>query len=114
MLEHEKLDSLLNGIDWDQPLDPLDLKLPTDPGVITFLSSSPPISPVALTDQPPNPLVDKFFQSLTDKPIQFKDRPTSSRQEYRVNFLLPSLFGSNAHSTKIQSEESQSNPSSPK
>ena len=68
--------------------------------------------PVALPDQPPNPLVDKFLQSLTDNPIQFKDRPTTSRQESRINILLPSLAGSTIH--KNQSEESQSNPSPPK
>ena len=113
MLEHDELDSLLNGIDWDQPLSPLDLDLPTDPDIITLLSSSSPISPVALPNQPPNPLVDKFLQSLTNGPIQFIDHPVTPQQESRVNILLPSLCGSKAQSTKAQSEESQSNPSSP-
>ena len=109
MLEHDELDSLLNGIDWDQPLTPLDLNLSTEPDIITLLSSSFPISTVALPDQPPNPLVDKFLQSLTDNPIQFKDRRTTSRQESQIIILLPSLAGSTVH--KIPSEESQSNPS---
>ena len=111
-MEHNELDSLLNGIDWDQRLSPLDLNLPTEPDIITFLSSSTPISPVALPDQPPHPLGDKFLQSLTDNPIQFKDRPTTSRQESRIIILLPSLAGST--NQKNQSEESQSNPSPPK
>ena len=115
MLEHDEIDALLNGIDWDQPLSPLELNLPTDPDIITLLSSSSsPISPVVLLDQPPNPLVDKNFQSSTNTPIQFTDHPTTSRQESRVNILLPSLLGSKAHSNKTQSEESQSNPSSPR
>ena len=114
LLEHDELDLLLNGIDWDQPLSPLDLDLPTDPDIITLLSSSSPISPVALPNQPSNPLVDKFLQSLTNAPIQFTDHPTTSRQESRVKFLLPSLCGSKAQSTKTQSEESQSNPSPPR
>ena len=112
MLEHDELDSLLNGIDWDQPLSPLDLDSPTDPDIITLLSSS--ISPVALPNQPPNPLVDKFLQSLTNTPIQFTDHPAPLRQESRINILLPSLCGSKAQSTKTQSEESQSNPPSPR
>ena len=111
MLEHDELDALLNGIDWDQPLSPLDLSLPTDPDIITLLSSSSsPISPVVLPHQPPKPLVDKFLQSLTDTPIRFTDHPATSRQESRVNILLPSLFGSKALPNKTQSEESQSNP----
>ena len=114
MLEHDELDSLLNGIDWDQPLSPLDLNLPTDPDIITLLSSSSPICPVALPSQPPNPLVDKFLQSLINTPIQFTDHPATPRQESRVNILLPSLCGSKAQSNKTQSEESQSNPSSPR
>ena len=114
MLEHDELDSLLNGIDWVQPLSPLDLNLPTDPDVITLLSSSSPISPDALPNQPPNPLVDKFLQSLTNALIQFIDHPATPRQESRVNILLPSLCGSKAQSAKTQSEESQSNPSSPR
>ena len=113
MLEHDELDSLLNGIDWDQPLSPLDLDLPTDPDFITLLSSSSPISPVDWPNQPPNPLVDKLLQSLTNTPIQFTDHPTTSRQKSRVNILLPSLCGSKAQSTKTQSEESQPNPPSP-
>ena len=112
MLEHDELDALLNGNDWDQPLSPRDLNLPTDPDIITLLSSSSPISPVALPNQPPNPLVDKFLQSLTNTPIQFTDHPPTSRQESRVKTLLPSLCSSKAQSTKTQSEESQSNPSS--
>ena len=89
LLEHEELDALLNGIHWDQPLSPLDLSLPTDPDIITFLSSSSssPISPVVLTDQPSNPLVDKFLQSLTNTPIQFTDHPATSRQESRVKIF---------------------------
>ena len=114
MLEHDELDELLNGIDWAQTLSPLDLDLPTNPDVITLLSSSSPISPVAAPNQSPNPLVDKFFQSLTNTPIQFIDHPTTLRQESRVNILLPSLCGSKAQSTKTQSEESQSNPSPPR
>ena len=114
MLEHDELDSLLNGIDWDRPLSPLDLDLPTEPDVITLLSSSSPVSPVPLPHQPPNPLIDKFLQSLTNVPIQFIDHPATPRQESRVNNLLPSLCGSKAQSAKTQSEESQSNPSSPK
>ena len=114
MLEHDELDSLLNGIDWDQPLSPLDLNLPPDPDIITLLSSSSPISPVPLPNQPPNPLVDKFLHSLTNIPIQFTDSPATSRQESRCNILLPSLCGSKAQSTKTQSEESQSNPSLPR
>ena len=108
MLEHDKLDSLLNGIDWDQPLSPLDLDLPTDPDIITLLSSSSPISPVALPNQPPNPLVDTFLQSLTNAPIQFTDYPATPQQESRVNILLPSLCESKVQSTKAQSGESQS------
>ena len=114
MLEHDELDSLLNAIDWDQPLSPLDLDLPTDPDIITLLSSSSPVSPVPLPNQPPNPLVDKFLQSLTNAPIQFIDHPAIPRQESRVNILLPSLCGSKAQSAKTQSEESQSNLSSPR
>ena len=108
-MEHDELDSLLNGIDWDQPLSPLDINLSTEPDNITLLSSSSPISPVALPDQPRNPLVGNFLQSLTDNPTQFKDRPTTSRQETRVNILLPSLAGSTVQ--KNPSEESQSNHS---
>ena len=114
MLEHDELDSLLNGIDWDQPLSPLDLDLPTDPDIITLLSSSSPISPVAVPNQPPNPLVDKFLQSLTNAPIQFTDYPATPQQESRVNILLPSLCVSKAQSAKTQPEESQSNPSPPR
>ena len=111
--EHDELDELLNGIDWDQPLSPLDLNLPTDPDIITLLSSSSsPISPVALSGQPPNPLVDKFFQSLTNTPIQFTDHQATPRQESRVNILLHSLSSPKAYSNKTQSEESQPNPSS--
>ena len=82
-----------------------------DPDIITLLSSSSPISPVAVPNQPPNPLVNKFLQSLTNTPIQFTDHPTTLRQESRVNILLTSLCGSKAQSTKTQSEDSQSNPS---
>ena len=114
MLEHDELDSLLNGIDWDQPLSPLDLDLPTDPDVITLLSSSSPISPVALPNQPPNPLIDKFLQSLTNAPMQFTDYPATPQQESRVNILLPSLCGSKTQSAKTQPEESQTNPSPPR
>ena len=113
MLEHDELDSLLNRIDWDRPLSPLDLDLPTDPDIITLLSSSSRVSPVALPNQPPNPLVDKFLQSLTNAPIQFTDYPATPQQESRVNILLPSLCESKAQSAKTQSEGSQSNPSSP-
>ena len=105
---------MLNGVDRDQPLSPLDLNLPTDADIITLLSSSSsPISPVVFSDQPPNPLVDKFLQSLTNTPIQFTDHPETSRQESRVSVLLLSLFASKAHSNKTQSEVSQCNPSSP-
>ena len=114
MLEHDELDALLNGIDWDQPLSPLVLNLPTDLDILTLLSSSSPISPVALPNQQPNPLVDKFLQSLTKAPIQFTDHPATSQQESRVNISLPSLCGSKAQSTITQSEESQSDPSSPR
>ena len=114
MLEHDELDSLLNGIDWDQLLSPLDLNLPTDPDIITLLSSSSPISPVALPHQPSNPLVDKILQSLTNTPIQSTDHTANSRQGSRVNILLLSLFGSKAYSNKNQSEEPQSNPFSPR
>ena len=114
LLEHDELDSLLNGIDWDQPLSPFDLSRPTDPDIITLLSSSLPISPVTLPNQPPNPLVDKFLQPLTNTPIQFTDHPAPSRQDIRINISLPSLCGSKAQSIKTQSEKSQSNPSSPR
>ena len=114
MLEHDELDSLLNGIDWDQPLSPLDIILPSDPDIITLLSFSSPITPVALPNQQPNLLVDKFLQSLTNAPIQIIDQPATPRQESRANILLPSLCGSEAQSAKTQSEESQSNPSSPR
>ena len=114
MLEHDELDSLLNGIDWDQPLSPLDFNLPPDPDIITLLSSSSPVSPVPLPNQPPNPLIDKFLQSLTNAPIQFIDQPATPRQESRVIILLPSLCGSKAQSAITQSEESQPNPSPPR
>ena len=114
MLEHDELDSLLNGIDWDRPLSPLDLDLPTDPDISTLLSSSSPVFPVPLPNQPPNPLIDKFVQSLTNAPFQLIDHPATPRQESRVNILLPSLCGSKAQSAKTQSEGSQSNPSSPR
>ena len=113
LLEDDELDALLNGIEWDQPLSPLDFYLPTDPDSITLLSSSSPISPVGLPNQPPNPLVDKFLQSLTNTPIQYTNHPTPSRQESRANILLPSLCSSKAYSNKTQSEESLCNPSSP-
>ena len=115
MLEHNELDALLNGIDWDQPLSPpLDLNLPTDPDIFTLLSSSSPISPVGLPIQPPNPLIDKFLQSLRNTPIHFTDHPTTSRQESLLNILLPSLCSSKVYSNKTQLKESQSNPSSPR
>ena len=77
-----------------------------DPDIITLLSSSSsPISPVVLQDHPPNPLVHKFLRSLASRTIQFTDHRKTSRQEARVNILLPSLFGSKAHSNKTQSEE---------
>ena len=66
-MEHDELDALLNRIDWDQPLSPLDLYWPTDTDNSTFLSpSSSPVSPVVSPNQPPNPLVNKFLQSLTN------------------------------------------------
>ena len=65
-----------------------------------------------LSDQPPNPLVDKFHQSLTNTPIQFTDHPATPRQESPVNNFLPSMSSPEAYSNKTQSEESQSNPSS--
>ena len=107
-MEHDELDAVLNGIEWDQPLFPLDLSLPTDPDIITLLSFSSPISPVGLPNQPLNPLFDKFLQSLTNTPILFTDHPTTSRQEPRVTILLCSLCNSKAYSNKTQSEESQS------
>ena len=85
MLEHDELDARLNGIDRGQPLSPLDLFLPTDPDIITLISSSSPISPVALPNQQPNQLVDKILQSLTNAPIHFTDHSATSRQESRVN-----------------------------
>ena len=90
----------MNGFDCDQTLSPLDLNLPPDPDIITLLSSSSPISPVPLPNQPLNPLVNKFLQSSTNTPIQFTDSPATSRQESRVNIFLPSLCGSKAQSTK--------------
>ena len=113
MLEHDELDSLLNGIDWERPLSPPNLDLPADPDVNTLLSSSSPISPVTVPNQPPNPIIDKFLQSLTNAPIQFTDYPATPQQESRVNILLPSLGGSKAQPTTTQPEESQSNPSPP-
>ena len=115
LLEHDELNPLLNWIDWDQPLSPLDINLPTDPDIITLLSSSSsPTSPVVLTDQSPNPSVDKILQSWTNTPIQFTDHRTNSRQQSRVNIFLPQLFDSKARSNKTQSEESESNPPSPR
>ena len=114
MLEHDELDSLLNGIDWDRPLSPLDLDLPNRTRyhypsffLLSCLSSS-------LAESATNPLIDKFLQSLTNAPIQFIDQPATPRQESRVNILLPSLGGSKAQSAKTQSEGSRSNPSSPR
>ena len=69
---------------------------------------------MALSEQPPNPLFDKFLQSLRNTPIQYTAHPTTSRQESLVNILLPSLFGSKTHSNKTKSEKSQSNHLSPK
>ena len=115
LLENDKLDSLLNRIDWDRPLSPPDLNLPTDPDIITLLSSSsPPISPVVSPNQPPNLLVDKLLQSLTANPIQSTNNLTAPQHKSRAHILLPSLFASKAHSNKTQSEESQSIPSSPR
>ena len=88
--------------------------MPANPDNITLLSSSSPICPVAPPNQQPNPVIDHFLQSLTNTPIQFTDHPTTSRQESRVNILLPSLCGSKAQSAKTQSEESQSNPPPPR
>ena len=114
-MEHDELDALLNGIDWDQPLPPLDLYLPMDPDIITLPSSSSSlISPVVLPDQPSNPLLHNFLQSLTKTPIQFTDHPTTSQQESLVKILLPSLFASKAHFKKTQPEQSQSDPFSPR
>ena len=95
-------------------MSPPDLDLPTDPDIITLLSSSSPVSPVPLPNQPSKPLIDKFLQSLTNAPIQFIDHPATPRQEPRVNIFLPSLGGSKAQSAETQSEGSQSNPSSPR
>ena len=106
--------TLVNGIHWDQPLSPLDLNLPTDPDIITLLSSSSPLAPVGLPNQPNKPLVNKFLQSLTNTPIHFTDHPTTSHQESRVSILLPSLRSFKAYSNKTQSEESHSNSSLPK
>ena len=89
--------------------------LTTDPDIITLLSSSYcPISPVVLPDQSPNPLVDKFFHSLTANPIQLTTNPTVPQHKSRTNILLPALFDSQAHSDNIQSEESQSPSPSPR
>ena len=88
MLEHDELDSLLNGNDWDRPLSPLDLDLPTDPDIITLLSSSSPVSRVPLPNPPPNPLIDKFLQSLTNAPIQFIDHPATPRQKSRQESIF--------------------------
>ena len=88
--------------------------MPTDPDIFTLLSSSSSISPVGLPNHPPNPLVNKSLQSLTNTPIQFPHHPPTSRQESRVNILLPSLCSCKAYSKKTFSEESQSNPSSPR
>ena len=70
-------DALLNGINWEQPLSHLDLNSPTDPDIITLLSSSSLISPVVLPNQPPNALVAKFLQSLmnTRSNLQITLRP---------------------------------------
>ena len=67
-----------------------------------------------MPNQQPNLLVDKFLQSLTNTSIHFTHHPATSRQEFRVNILLPSLSSSKAYSNKTQSEESQSNPFSPR
>ena len=113
LLEHDEFDLPLNGIDWDQTLSPLDLNLPTDADIITLLSfSSTLTSPVVLPDQPPNPLVDQFFKTLTDHPIQFTENPTVPQHECRANISLPSLLDSKAHANNIQLEETQSAPSS--
>ena len=88
LLEDDELDALLNGIDWDQPLSPLGLNLPTEPDIITLLSSSSPISPVALPNQQRNPLVDRFIQCLTKTPIHFTDHPATSWQMSRVNIFF--------------------------
>ena len=79
---------LLNGFDWDQPLSPFELNSPTDPNSITLLFSFPsPLFPVVLPDQPLNPLVDKFFQSLTGNPFGLTDNPTVPQHESLVNFF---------------------------
>ena len=96
-MEHDELEALLNEIDWDQPLSPLDLNLPTDPGIITLLCPSSPISPVVLPNQPPNPLVYKFVQSLTNTSIQFTDhlRPHGKSLEstfYCLQCVVPKLI----------------------
>ena len=89
--------------------------MPTDPDIITLLSSSStPITPVVLSDPPASPLDDKFLQSLTDNWIQFTDNPLVPQHESRANILLPSLSDSKAHPNNIQSEESQSTTSSPR
>ena len=97
--QHNELDALLNGIDWDQPLSPLDLNLPTDPDLITLLSSSSPIFPVVLLDQPPNPLVDKFLQSfaqqipLSNSQINRQRHGESLESTfYRFHCLAPKLI----------------------
>ena len=115
LVEHAELDSLLNGSGWDRNLSPLDSNLPTDPDIITlFSSSSSPLSPIVLPDQPSNSLVEEFFQSLKDNPIRFPDNPTVPLQESRGNVLLPSLFGSPTHSHKTPSVEPQYTPPSPR
>ena len=46
--------------------------------------------------------------------IQLTDNPTVPQHESRSRILLPSLFGSKAHSNNARSEESQTAPSSPR
>ena len=67
-----------------------------------------------MPNQPSNPLVDRLLQSSTITTIQLTGHPSTSQKESPVIILLPSLCSSKAQSTKTQSEESQSNPSSPR
>ena len=72
MLQHDELDSLLNGIHWEQPLSPFDLNLPTDPDIIT-LSSSSPVSPVVQYLHAVQQQVAQFFVDLnTEKRERLK------------------------------------------
>ena len=81
---------------------------------MTFLCSlSSPLSAAVLSDQPPNSLVNNFFQSLTVKPIRPKENPVPQHEPQAI-FILLLLFNSSAHSSKTQPAEPQSIPPSPR